>query len=355
MSTLLVGQGLVSCLGQQLRLAHLEGAAFVVSDANVFPLYGEPVCASLRDAGYRVHSYVVPPGEASKANEQAWLIYDWLIEHRAERRDCIVALGGGVVGDLAGYVAATYLRGVPLVQVPTTLLAQVDSSIGGKVAINHPKGKNLIGAFYQPTLVLVDTTVLATLPPRELRAGWAEVAKTAMILDPELLDFLEQHVDSLLRAEPRLTAHAVDRCLQLKGQVVLEDEREQGRRVILNYGHTIAHGLEAACGYGTLLHGEAVAIGMVGAARLSQRVGILSDEVVARQESLLRRFGLQVRAPGVSVRAVHEAMKLDKKSRDREIQWVLLESTGNVRVMTDVSPGLVSEVLAELTHCDDEI
>ena len=348
MSSLVVGQKLLPALGLHCRRARLSGAAYVVSDANVYSLCGVEVRGALEGAGYRVYDYQVPPGDESKSKEQAWSLYDWLIEHRAERQDAIVALGGGVVGDLAGYVAATYLRGVPLVQVPTSLLAQVDSSIGGKVAINHPKGKNLIGAFYQPRVVLVDTTLLATLPARELRAGWAEVIKTAMIMDAELLGFLEEHVEALKRADPELTARAVERCLQLKGQVVAEDEREQGRRIILNYGHTIAHGLEAATGYASLLHGEAVAVGMVGAARLSQRLGLLSDDIVGRQEGLLARFGLPVRAPAVAPGEVLEAMKLDKKSRGRSVRWVLLGGVGDVRIVSSVFQGLVAEVLAEL-------
>ena len=337
-----------------MRRAQLNGAAYVVADSNVHNLYGQALRAALENAGYSVSEYQVPPGEGSKSIEQAWAIYGWLIEQRAERQDCIVALGGGVTGDLAGFVAATYLRGIPLVQVPTSLLAQVDSSVGGKVAINHPRGKNLIGAFHQPLVVLVDTALLGSLPSRELRSGWAEVVKTAMILDAELVAYLEAHAESLVTAHPQLTAQAVERCLQLKSKVVAEDEREQGTRIILNYGHTIAHGLEAATGYERFLHGEAVAVGMVGAGRLSQRLGLLSAAVAERQEALLGRFGLPLRAPGVSVDRVQQAMRLDKKSRDRTVRWVLLADVAEVRVVSNVFPGLITEVLSELMRGEAE-
>jgi len=350
MSALVVGENVLASLGRQMRRHQLAGTAFVISDANVHRLYGTALRQAVEEAGYRVCEYQVPPGESSKCIEQAWNIYGWLIDQRAERQDTIVTLGGGVVGDLAGFVAATYLRGLALVQVPTSLLAQVDSSVGGKVAINHPKGKNLIGAFHQPRLVLVDTALLASLPPRELRSGWAEVVKTAFILDRELVSFLEGHVESLCQAEPRLTARAVERCLQLKTTVVAADEREQGQRVILNYGHTFAHGLEAATGYERFLHGEAVAIGMVGAALLSQRLGLLPEEVAWRQRSLLQRFGLPLRAPGVDPAAVLKAMSVDKKARDKALRWVLLRDVQDVRVVSDVFPGLVHEVLDALVR-----
>ena len=233
----------------------------------------------------------MPAGERSKSEDALTRIYDWMVEQRLERGSTVVALGGGVAGDLAGYAAATFLRGVPLVHVPTSLLAMTDSAIGGKVAINHPRAKNLIGAFYQPRLVLSDVETLTTLPARELASGWAETIKHGMIMDPELLDVLEGDLEKVLALDPEMTTEIVKRSSGLKGKVVSGDEKEAGWRIILNFGHTIGHALEAATEYGTLLHGEAVSIGAVGAARLSREHAGLGDEVVDRLTGLLKRFG----------------------------------------------------------------
>src|SRR3989337_263766 len=246
--------------------------------------------AALEAAGIPVASYTVPPGEASKSLETAAAIYDWLIGQRAERGQAIVAMGGGMVTDLAGFVAATYLRGLPLVQVPTSLLAMVDAAVGGKVAVNHPRSKNAIGAFYQPRFVLADVSTLRTLPQREL-SGWAEAIKHALILDAGLLSFFEQHAEAVLRLEPEPTTEAIRRSIALKAAVVSEDEREEtGRRTILNYGHTIGHGLETAADYAGLLHGEAVAVGMTGAAQIARRLGLLPAALAERQDTLIARF-----------------------------------------------------------------
>jgi 3-dehydroquinate synthase len=255
-----------------------------------------------------------------------------------------------MVCDLAGFVAATFARGLPLVHVPTSLLAMVDAAVGGKVAVDHPQAKNLIGAFYQPRLVLADVSVLQTLPPRELTAGWAEVIKHALILDEELLSLLEDNAEAALRLDPEVAERVIARSVALKAAVVSADEREEtGRRTILNYGHTIGHGLETAADYAGLLHGEAVAVGMSGAARIAVRLGILAPDVAQRQDALLARFGLPLCALGVDAQKALAAVALDKKAQGGAVRWVLLEGIGRTVIRRDVPPSLVEEVLAELT------
>lgn len=349
-----VDWGILGELGARMTEAGLSGRALIVSDDRVFPLHGEAAKKALAEAGFSVDSRVVPNGELSKSFETAVSIYDWLVEKRAERGDVVVALGGGVVGDLAGFVAATFLRGVPLVQVPTSLMAMVDSAIGGKAAVNHPRGKNLIGAFYQPRLVQADVELLKTLPERELTSGWAEVVKHAMIRDPELLRLLEARRESLLRLDKDIAVEVVARSAAIKAAVVSEDEKEQGLRMILNYGHTIAHGLEAATGYERFLHGEAVAIGMTGAAMISQRLGMLSASVVERQRRLLRALGLPTGCPGVDEGAVLKAVELDKKIRKEKIRWVLLDDVGEPVVRNDVPDEVVVGVIRDLGHIQTE-
>ena len=343
-----VGWGFLEELGRRMRNAGLWGMAHIVSDDGVFPLYGARVTRILEDAGFEVDSLVVPQGERSKSFETAVKIYDWLVDCRAERGDNIVALGGGVVGDLAGFVAATFLRGLPLVHVPTSLIAMVDSSIGGKVAVNHPRGKNLIGAFYQPRLVVADTQALTTLPRRELVSGWAEVVKHAMIRDPKLLELLEPQVEGLLALEKVITDEVVARNAAIKARIVSEDEKERGIRVILNYGHTIAHGLEAATNYERFLHGEAVSIGMMGAAIISSDIGLLPPEVVERQEALLKRFGLPTTFSAVNIQHLLQATELDKKVRGKRIRWVLLRGIVQPVVRDDISRETAVSVIRKL-------
>jgi len=293
---------------------------------------------------------IVPQGERSKSFETAIKIYDWLVNCRAERSDNIVALGGGMVGDLAGFVAATFLRGLPLVQVPTSLIGMVDSAIGGKVAVNHPQGKNLIGAFYQPRLVVADTQTLTTLPKRELVSGWAEIVKHAMIRDPRLLELLEQEWDVLLSLDSVIISEVVARSAAIKARIVSEDEKERGIRIILNYGHTIAHGLEAATNYERFLHGEAVAIGMMGAAIISNEVGLLSREVAERQEALLRRFGLPTTFFGIDIDRILQATELDKKVKGKNMRWVLLRGIGQPVVRDDIAPEVAVSVIRKLSQ-----
>jgi 3-dehydroquinate synthase len=359
-----VGCGLLDKLGEKMKEAAPSGTTTIISDENVFPLYGSRVEGVLKNAGFPVNYFVVPPGEETKSTDFATKIYDFLVEHRTERNDIIVALGGGVVGDLAGFVGATFLRGIPWVQVPTSLAAMVDASIGGKVGVNHPEGKNLIGAFCQPTLVLSDPETLATLPRRELTSGWAEVIKHGLILDKGFFEFLETNVNRVKRLDPQLLTRAIGRSAAIKARVVSQDERERtGKRTVLNYGHTIGHGLEAATEYRRFLHGEAIAVGMTGAAKLSERLGLLSSTVVQRQKSLLQKFGLPTSLGAVasdrrrgssrgnlklSAAAVTRAMKLDKKVRGKAIRWVLLQDIGKAVIRSDVPQRDVLAVLREL-------
>ena len=340
-----VGWGILDKLGEKMKQAGLSGTASIISDEIVFSIYGARVKKTLEKAGFTVNCYAVPPGEASKTIAQAVKIYDFLIEHRVERNDVIVALGGGMIGDLAGFVAATFLRGLPWLQVPTSLIAMTDASIGGKVAVDHPRGKNLIGAFYQPRLVLADVKTLTTLPQRELTSGWAEVIKHGLILDADLLQLLEDNAKDLIKLKPGITSKVIARSAAIKCRVVSEDEKETEKRTILNYGHTIAHGLEAATKYKRFLHGEAVAIGMTAAARLSHRLKHLSQDAVERQEALLHKFGLPADCSGVPLNDVLAAMKLDKKVRGKAIRWVLLEDIGRAVIRSDIPEKEVLSIL----------
>lgn len=352
MSVLAYGRGMLGQLGAKMREVGLSGRAFVISNDRVFPLFGAAAVSGLRSAGYAVESYQLPDGELTKSLAAASALYDWLVEQRAERIDAIVALGGGVVGDVAGFVAATFLRGMPLVQVPTTVLAQIDSAIGGKVGVNHPKGKNLIGAFHPARLIVGDTDTLRSLTPRLLADGWAEAIKCALILDAELLDVLEAHAAGLCDLSSPLVPDVIERCAQHKVRVVTEDEREAGLRMILNYGHTIGQGLEAALKYEALLHGEAVSIGMVGAAAIAVERGWLEPALLRRQNEVLTRFGLPIRlpsdAPSPSVETVLERMTRDKKSRGAALRWVLLDRVGHARIESGVPEELVRDTVAAL-------
>jgi len=343
-----VSWGILEQLGEKMKQAGLAGTANIISDDTVFSIYGAAAKKSLEKVGFKVNSFAVPAGEASKSLSQAAKIYDYLIEQRVERDDIIVALGGGMVGDLAGFVAATFLRGLSWLQVPTSLIAMTDASIGGKVAVDHPRGKNLIGAFYQPCLVLADVKTLTTLPRRELISGWAEVIKHGFALDAEFLNMLEANVTDLVEMEPDIAVKVVARSAAIKCHVVSEDEKETGIRTVLNYGHTVAHGLEAATGYGRFLHGEAVAIGMMAAAKLSRRLKLLPGEVVERQKALLEKFGLPLECRDVNLKDVMSAMELDKKVRGKSIRWVLLKDAGQAVIRSDVPHDEVVKVLEEV-------
>ena len=319
----------------------------VITDGNVAPLYSKIICASLEKAGFSTSLIVVPAGEKSKAIRTVERCYHQLAEQRLERKSFVVALGGGVVGDLAGFVAATYLRGIPFVQVPTTLLAQVDSSVGGKVGVNLPAGKNLVGAFHQPRLVLCDLDSLASLPDREYRAGLAEVIKYGIIYDAPFFKQLERSIGALNSRDGRVLAKVIARCCEIKADVVSQDETESGLRAILNFGHTIGHGLEAISKYGKYLHGEAISIGMVAAADLSRRSMSLGEQDRNRIERILAQAGLPTR---VQLKATEEsrllrAMQLDKKVSEGVIRFVLARRIGSVECGCNVDLQSIPEVL----------
>ncbi len=346
-----IGPGQLSRLPERLRMLGLNGRVFLISDVNVGEAHGMQIAQALDGAGIPGASYIVPAGEISKTLRVAEELYRWLAEQRAERSDVILALGGGVIGDLAGYVAATYLRGMPVIQAPTSTLAMNDAAIGGKVAVNLPAGKNLVGAFYQPRAVIADTDTLRTLPRRCYIEGFSEVIKHALILDPALLHDLERHAGRLAPSVSDLDqlTSVFTRSARLKALVVSADPTERGLRAVLNYGHTIAHGIEAATGYGgEYLHGEAVSIGMMGAARIGARMGVHDEELLARQGDVLRAFGLPLTAPGVDASAVLNAMRLDKKVVGGKLRFVLLEAPGKPVVRDDVPEALVAEVVRGL-------
>ncbi len=329
-----IGRGLLA--RADLVAAHLPAPrAVVISNDVVAPLYLARLVEALRSAGVTCGELVLPDGEQHKDRATLESIYDFLLACRAERSSALIALGGGVIGDLAGFAAATYQRGVPFVQVPTTLLAQVDSSVGGKTGINHPLGKNMIGAFHQPRLVLADIDTLATLPERELRAGLAEVIKYGLIRDLPFLEWLEANLARLLAREPDALARAVERSCANKAEVVAADETETGVRASLNLGHSFGHAIEAAMGYGVWLHGEAVAAGTMIAAALSRRLGWLGQADVERIEALFVRAGLPVRAPALGVERYLEQMSRDKKVEGGRVRLVLLARPGEARIHAD--------------------
>jgi 3-dehydroquinate synthase len=322
--------------------------ALIVTNTTVAPLYAETLRRSLLSRYAEVHQVTLPDGEQYKSWETLNLIFDALLGKACDRKTVLFALGGGVVGDMTGFAAASYMRGVPFVQVPTTLLAQVDSSVGGKTAINHPLGKNMIGAFYQPVKVICDLDALRTLPARELSAGLAEVIKYGPIADMAFLDWMEAHVEALLAYDPTALGHAVRRSCEIKAWVVGQDERESGLRAILNFGHTFGHAIEAGLGYGAWLHGEGVAAGMVMAAQLSQRLGLVEQAFVERLVALVRRAGLPVAGPSLSesdnAGRYIELMRVDKKSEGGEIKFVLIDGPGKA-VVRGAPEALVREVI----------
>jgi shikimate kinase / 3-dehydroquinate synthase len=331
---------------QLLQSLTFSERVFIITDSDVSRLYNEPLEHLLTRAGFSPQIFTVPAGEASKSILYWQRILDWLVEQKAGQREPIVALGGGVIGDLAGFVAATYHRGVPLVQVPTSLLAQVDSAIGGKTGINHLLGKNLIGAFYQPELIIVDPAFLLTLPERVYCEGWAEIVKYGMILDADLFEMLEVNTTLLHVRDAALLTRIITRCIQLKMDVVQCDERDGGLRNILNYGHTFGHALEALTDYGAWLHGEAVSIGMEVAGRIAVARGLLTNEHALRQHELLQALNLPVRCPGIDIDSVLEKMQRDKKVRAGRTRWVLPTRIGHAEVYDDIPLALIREAVA---------
>ena len=321
-------------------------SALIVTNTTVAPLYVDTVRRAIAGRFRHVHVLELPDGEVYKTWETLNLVFDALLERGSDRKTVLFALGGGVVGDMTGFAAASYMRGVPFVQVPTTLLAQVDSSVGGKTAINHPLGKNMIGAFYQPQLVLCDLATLTTLPARELSAGLAEVIKYGPIHDMAFYDWIEANIDALVARDPAALAHAVKRSCEIKALVVGQDEREAGLRAILNFGHTFGHAIESGLGYGEWLHGEAVGCGMVMAAHLSQRLGGVDAAFVARLTRLVERAGLPVVGPALGAERYLELMRIDKKSEGGDIRFVVIDRPGSA-VMRGAPEAMVREVLAQ--------
>ncbi|MFC2009916.1 3-dehydroquinate synthase [Chloroflexota bacterium] len=341
---IVIGGELLADAGQVLAGLGLGGRVVVVTSPNISDLYGERLSASLAKVGFTASTLLVPEGEAYKNLETASSLYREITAAGAERRTPILALGGGVIGDLAGFVAATYQRGVPLVQIPTTLLAQVDSSIGGKTAVDLGELKNMVGVFYQPIVVISDVSTLETLPDDEFAGGLAEVIKTAAIRDARLFTRLEKNIERILQRDKPVLEEIIGRTAAIKVAVVAEDEKDLGIRNILNYGHTIGHAIEAASGFG-LKHGAAVAIGMVAAANISQRLGGLAPDDVSRLENLLVRAGLPVMVPELPVAEVLSAMGHDKKKAQGKQRFVLLKGIGNCYVSDAVSADMVKEVL----------
>ncbi|WP_020676414.1 3-dehydroquinate synthase [Geopsychrobacter electrodiphilus] len=327
------GENILSQVGEELKSKKFPSKLAIITNDRVFPLYGNQIKASLVTSGYECHFIVVPDGEQFKSLSTLESIYDQLIEGGFDRGCGILALGGGVVGDMAGYAAASFLRGIPFVQVPTTILSQVDSSVGGKTGVNHRLGKNLIGAFYQPKLVLIDIMTLQTLDPREIRAGIAEIIKYGVIYDANFFAWLENNVDKLLRLDSEALLHAVKRSCQIKADIVEIDEREGSIRALLNYGHTFGHAIEALCGYGEWRHGEAVACGMIVASKISQNLGLSDGGATRRIEELLRRFNLPIKVPIFDLKQYVEAMSRDKKVRAGNLTMVLNLGIGRAKLV----------------------
>jgi 3-dehydroquinate synthase len=343
-----IGEQILSNLGAQCARLKLGQRCAIITDKHVAPLYSKPALASLKRAGFDAVLLTVPAGETSKSLKMVGHCYDQLARHRLERNSFIVALGGGVIGDLAGFVAATYLRGIAFVQVPTSLLAQVDSSVGGKVGVNLKAGKNLVGAFHQPKFVLCDLAALTTLSAREFRAGLAEVIKNGIIYDAALFAQLERDLPCLFKRDPKTLAGIVARCCEIKAEVVQQDERETGLRAILNFGHTIGHAIEAISGYGKYLHGEAISIGQVAAAKLSARALGFPLDAAARIERLFAAANLPttIELPPARRRALIQAMRLDKKVSGGEIKFVLARRIGQVEPGHKIPPEWIREALA---------
>ena len=312
----------------------------LVSNDVIWPLYGRALADALAPSNIKVIPIILPDGESHKGWPALNMIFDALLEHACDRKTTLIALGGGVIGDITGFAAATYQRGVPFIQIPTTLLAQVDSSVGGKTAINHPRGKNMIGAFYQPQLVLADTDTLVTLPNRELRAGLAEVIKYGLILDAKFFNWLEKNLAALLAREPMALTHAITRSCQIKADVVADDEREtaaEGGRALLNLGHTFGHAIETALGYGTWLHGEAIACGMVLATKFSHSLGFIDVETVTRTQQIFEAAGLPTAMPNISADEMLQHMGRDKKNNAGVIKLILLKSIGGAYIDATIS------------------
>lgn len=346
-----VAPGSLDQLGEQMAGLKLGKKVLLVSNPMIFKHYGERAIASLKNASFDVVHYNLPPGERYKTLNSIQKIYDVALEHRLERSSTMVALGGGVVGDMTGFAAATWLRGINVVQVPTSLLAMVDSSVGGKTGVNHPQGKNLIGAFHQPSLVLIDPEVLKTLPTAEFRAGMAEVIKYGVIWDAELFTQLEasKHLDQLRYVKSDLINYILTHSCQAKADVVSKDEKESGLRAILNYGHTIGHAVESLTNYRLFKHGEAVGIGMIAAGEIAVKLGLWEKSDTERQNALIKKAALPTKLPAdLDITAIIDALQLDKKVKSGKVRFVLPTQIGEVKVTDEVPMDTIKQVLEKM-------
>ncbi|MEM9541130.1 MAG: 3-dehydroquinate synthase [Cyanobacteria bacterium P01_E01_bin.42] len=343
-----IAQDSLDAIGEQLQPLNLGKKALLVSNPSIFKHYGERVQKSLESAGFAVSTHLIPPGERYKTLKSIQKVYDTALQNRLERSSTFIALGGGVIGDMTGFAASSWLRGVNFVQVPTSLLAMVDAAIGGKTGVNHPQGKNLIGAFYQPKLVAIDPLVLKTLHPREFRAGMAEVIKYGMIWDADLFDRLEaaDRLTSYHFIDKELLEIILQRSCQAKADVVSKDEKEAGLRAILNYGHTIGHAVESLTGYRQINHGEAVGIGMVAAGEIALQLGMWSDRETKRQNALIEKTGLPTKIPAdLEVEAILETLKSDKKVKDGKVRFILPDLIGSVSISDRVEEEVVRSAI----------
>ncbi|WP_418792333.1 3-dehydroquinate synthase [Phosphitispora sp. TUW77] len=342
-----IGANILPDIGKYAKEIGVGPRILLVTNPKVGGLYGRVVTQSLAAAGFEVILSEVPDGEKYKSLESAGMLYDTAFINGLDRNSAVIALGGGVIGDLAGFVAATYMRGVPFIQIPTSLLAQVDSSVGGKVAVNHPKGKNIIGAFYQPKLVFTDINTLHTLEERQFRAGMAEVIKYGIIKDREFFTFLEDEARAVKKLHPGTIIHVVETSCRIKAEVVAEDETEQGVRAILNLGHTFGHVFEALTGYTEFVHGEAVAVGMVSAARTAVKTGLLLEPDLLRIERLIKTYGLPASFGNLDIGEIINSMYHDKKAVAGKIRYILPEALGRVSIVSEVSHEILKIVLQE--------
>ena len=346
---ILVGWGIIENLGQQIESLISPSVVYVVLDEGVSH-QSKQIQSSLESTGIKSHMFVVSSGEQIKTLETASQIYKWLAQCKAERGHLIAAMGGGVIGDLVGFVAATYLRGMRFIQIPTTLLAMADASIGGKVAVNLPQGKNLVGSFHQPKFVLTDISILKSLPKRELISGWAEAIKHGLILNASLVDAFENNQKEISTLSPDIVTDVIKKSIQIKANVVSQDEKETlNTRVLLNYGHTIGHAIESTTEYKDFLHGEAISIGMMGAAYISEFMDLLSHKDVERQCALLKSYGLPTSSNNINISMLEEAMLVDKKMTEKSIRWVLLNGIGNAVTKNNVPKQIIREALNRLT------
>lgn len=348
----IVGKSILNTLGPELENANLKNKrCFLISDKSMFPKKTKQLHESLESQGFITNSFSMEFSEELKTLETVTKIYNWLADMKAERKDFIISLGGGVAGDIIGFVASTYLRGMPFVQIPTTLAAMTDAAIGGKVAYNLPVGKNLVGAFYQPKLVFEDLDFLDSLPEREKTSGWAEAIKHSLILDKDLFEEFYKNHDQIYKLDNEYSAEILKRSVAIKAQIVSNDEFETGdERIKLNYGHTVGHAIEKISNYSEYLHGEAVSIGMMVAANISLRMGFINKDLVNRQEEILKNYNLPVKLNGIGLDDILEAVKMDKKNVGGRVKWVLLESLGKATISQEVSEDIISESILEVMN-----